>query len=63
MRETWKSKYYDCGKTEGKTTKFTAKKLKEGEEYFFRVMAENGIGRSDFLEMNKPIKAEVPKSE
>lgn len=62
MRETWKSKYYDCGRTEGNVTEFLAKRLKDGEEYYFRVFAENAVGRSDFLEMNKPIKAETPKS-
>lgn len=62
MRETWKSKYRDCGTTKGKEVTFTATGLKEGEEYYFRVFAENAVGRSDFLEMSKPIKAEIPKS-
>ena len=62
MRESWKSKWRDCGTTEPDTCDFTAKKLKEGEEYFFRVCAENAVGQSDFLEMPKAIKAEKPKS-
>lgn len=62
MRESWKSKWRDCGKTEADTCSFTATRLKDGEEYFFRVCAENAVGQSDFLEMPKPVRAEKPKS-
>ncbi|KAI8775763.1 titin isoform X2, partial [Biomphalaria glabrata] len=34
-------------------TSYTAQNLKEGQEYVFRVMAENSVGRSDALESDK----------
>ncbi len=39
---------------------FLVPKLKEGEEYMFRVMAENKHGTSEPLETTKPTKAKNP---
>ena len=59
-RDSARAKYVPAGKTDGETCKLTVEKLKEGKDYYFRVCAENAIGRSDFLDTDKAI---VPKSE
>lgn len=63
MRETWKSKCRPCGKTQPDDLTFKVAGLKDGDEYFFRVCAENVAGQSEFLEIKKPVKVETPKSE
>jgi len=62
LRETWKSKFRPVGKTSPDDLTFRVTGLKDGDEYFFRVCAENAVGLSDGLELKKPIKAETPKS-
>jgi hypothetical protein len=41
-------------------TEFVVPKLEEGEEYKFRVMAENNNGLSEPLESEKPVKVKNP---
>ena len=47
------------GKIDGVETKYCAKDLQEGKEYYFRVSAENEVGISEPLEMDSAV---VPKS-
>ena len=44
-------------------TLFKAKRLFEGYEYFFRVVAENIVGPSEPCGMDKPVKAKLPYGE
>ena len=60
-RESWKTKWSPAGETNAKTHTFTVAKLKEGQEYYFRVSAENSIGKSDFLETSKGITPKSPQ--
>ena len=41
-------------------TKFTAKRLREGQQYVFRVAAENEVGVGEFVEMEEPVLAKSP---
>ncbi|KAK3083483.1 hypothetical protein FSP39_023775 [Pinctada imbricata] len=59
-REAWKSTYSHAGKVPADKLTFDLLHLKEGQEYYVRVMAENDVGTSKPLEMDKPIKAESP---
>ena len=63
MRESWKSKWSKYGETAPDSTTISVSKLKEGEEYLFRVCAVNSVGQSEFLEMSKPLKPQTPKGE
>ena len=58
-RENWKTTWLPAGKTDGDTCTFSVGKLKEGQEYYFRVCAENSVGKSDYLETSKGF---TPKS-
>lgn len=58
-RESWKTKWTPAGETNANTFTITIDKLKEGQEYYFRVCAENLIGKSEYLETSKGI---TPKS-
>lgn len=61
-RNTWTK----VEKVPGKTTTFAVQKLLEGNEYYFRVSAENEIGQGDMAELEAPIMAksqfDVPDS-
>ena len=61
-REAWKSQYSPAGKVGPSDTTFDLSHLKEGQEYYVRVMAENKVGQSKPLEAEKPFKAESPHS-
>jgi titin len=58
-RESWKTKWTPAGETNANTCTTIVGKLKEGQEYYFRVCAENPIGKSEYLETSKGI---TPKS-
>ena len=58
-RESWKSSWVEVDRTRAEICELKVKRLKEGQEYFFRVCAENKIGQSDFLEMDASV---TPKS-
>ena len=55
-----KSTYIKAGSTDSKTLELKVVKLIEGNEYVFRVCAENEIGASDFTETEEPVKARLP---
>ena len=59
-RESWKTTWISAGKTDGDTFKITIGKLKDGQDYYFRVCAENSVGKSDFLETSKGITPQSP---
>ena len=48
------------GTTEADLLTIKADKLMEGEEYYFRVVAENAIGVSEPCEMSQPVTAKLP---
>lgn len=58
-RESWKSSWVEVDTTCPSVCELAVKRLKEGEEYFFRVCAENKIGQSEFLELETSV---TPKS-
>lgn len=58
-RESWKSSWVEVDATRPGVCELTVKRLKEGQEYFFRVCAENKIGQSEFLELETSV---TPKS-
>ena len=41
---------------------YNASRLFEGNEYFFRVAAENVVGTSDFVELDTPVVPKLPYS-
>lgn len=49
-REMWKSTWSAVTTVEPSITSYCAQNLKEGQEYVFRVMAENNVGKSSPLE-------------
>ena len=56
MRATWGS----AGATDSDTLTFTADNLFAGECYYFRIAAENQVGRSPYDELTHSIKARLP---
>ena len=46
--------------TDGTTTAFSAEKLLEGKEYFFRVSAQNEVGAGPPTELKEGIVAKSP---
>lgn len=48
-RESWKSSWTTVSKVPADTTSYCAKTLKENQEYFFRIIAINSVGKSDAL--------------
>lgn len=61
-RESWKSSWIEVDKTRADVCELKVKRLKEGQEYFFRVCAVNKIGQSDFLELGTSITPKSPFS-
>ena len=62
-RDASKTTYVNAGTLESGTLHHKVTKLVEGKEYYFRVYAENAIGRSDPAETTDPIKAKLPFGE
>lgn len=56
MRTTWSR----VEQTSPDITSYCVQNLSEGNEYYFRVFAENKIGASQPLEMDKPVKIKSP---
>ncbi|KAH9498302.1 hypothetical protein Btru_006487 [Bulinus truncatus] len=52
-REGWKTTWSQVTVVAPDITSYCVQNLKEGQEYVFRVMAENSVGRSDALESDK----------
>ena len=48
------------GTTDSNTLKLKATKLYEGNEYLFRVIAENAIGQSEPATMDESVTAKLP---
>ena len=61
-RDASRNNWIGIGRVKPDTTSFTACKLWEGCDYFFRVAAENPVGVSDFAELPKPVTAKLPYS-
>lgn len=61
QRDTRRTSYMKCGSVAGQTTKYTASKLIEDNEYIFRITAENVEGQSAPLE-SSPVKMAVTVS-
>ena len=62
QREGWRSSWTPCGKTKPDVHTLAVDGLKEGQEYFFRVTAENAAGKSEPLEMDRSVKPKTPFS-
>ena len=60
QREGWRSSWTPCGKTKPDVHTLTVDGLKEGQEYFFRIVAENATGKSEPLEMDRSVKPKTP---
>ena len=60
QREGWRSSWAPCGKTKPDVHTLSVDGLKEGQEYFFRIVAENATGKSEPLEMDRSVKPKTP---
>ena len=58
-RDIKRSAFTKVDETDAKTLTIKAKKLVEGNDYIFRVCAENVIGASDWTTLD-PVKARLP---
>jgi len=52
--------WVQTGSVDGATTKHQVGKLIEGNEYLFRVVAENKIGTGPPAELSQPVTAKLP---
>ncbi|GFO38541.1 titin, partial [Plakobranchus ocellatus] len=59
-REANKNTWMPVTTTDGTTTTFSAQKLSEGKEYFFRVSAQNDFGAGEPAELKEGIVAKSP---
>ncbi|GFS00827.1 titin [Elysia marginata] len=59
-REANKNTWMPVTTTDGTTTAFSAQKLSEGKEYFFRVSAQNDFGTGEPTELKEGIVAKSP---
>ena len=59
-KDASKTNYVSAGTTEAEKHELKISKLVEGNEYYFRVCAENCIGASDWTTTDEPIKARLP---
>ena len=59
-RDAKKSAWVNAGTTDAKTLTLKVTKLTEGNEYFFRVYAENEIGQSEPAQNDDAIMAKLP---
>lgn len=59
-RDAKRNTYTQVEKVTGLTNTYAVQKLLEGNEYYFRVSAENEIGKGEPAEMDKPIMAKCP---
>lgn len=62
MRESWKTTYSRVERVPADQMTYDLTRLKEGQEYFVRVLAENKVGQSKPLEADKGFKPESPFS-
>ncbi|XP_074642623.1 twitchin-like [Tubulanus polymorphus] len=59
-RDVKKTTWSSAGKVNANTLTLHIQKLIEGNEYYFRVIAENEIGQSQPTELKEPVKAKSP---
>lgn len=55
-----KGTFTETGDTDADTLQFKVTKLFEGNEYLFRVSAENVVGRGKPAELSEPVMARLP---
>jgi len=55
-----KTSFMNAGRVGADTLELKVTKLVEGNEYYFRVCAENSIGESDWATIAEPVKARLP---
>ena len=58
-KDVTKTSWVSAGRCDANTFYFKVTKLIEGNEYEFRVAAENEIGESDWASLDKPVKAKL----
>ena len=59
-RDAMKSTWLNAGRVDRDTLTFTASHLTEGNDYYFRVSAENKIGVGEPTELSKAVTAKLP---
>ena len=59
-RDARRTMWSDAGTCGADTLKSVVSKLSEGNDYFFRVAAQNKIGTSDFTELPEAVTAKLP---
>ena len=59
-RDAMKSTWLNAGRVDKDTLTFTASHLTEGNDYYFRVSAENKIGVGEPTELSKAVTAKLP---
>lgn len=59
-RDAKRTMWSQCEKIDSSETSYTAKNLLEGNEYLFRVIAENAKGKGEPLEMEEPVQPRSP---
>lgn len=62
IRESWKTSFSLVEKVPADQLTFDLTRLKEGQEYFVRVLSENKVGQSKPLESTQGFKPESPYS-
>lgn len=58
-RDISKTSSVNAGNTDGNTFFQKITKLTEGNEYIFQVAAENDVGQSDWMSLDKPVKIKL----
>lgn len=61
-REASRGSWSTAGVVNASTTRFNIQKLLEGNEYYFRVLAENQVGTGDAIETTQPVAVKSPYS-
>jgi len=59
-RDASKTGWIQTATVDGRTTSYVVTKLYEGNDYFFRVNAENKIGSGPSAELTQSITAKLP---
>ncbi len=62
-RDALMSMWTQAGVVDKEVTEYTVDKLFEGQNYFFRVAAENECGRGHYAETDRPTQAKLPYGE